>query len=93
VSSTSDLSELVIDTDDTDHTWLREALGVGGLREIAVIAQSQGDGFLKVNLKPPWDLEADPMATIKLRIRVDPQHELDGFANLQPRAHVARLAA
>jgi Zn-dependent peptidase ImmA (M78 family) len=87
------LPGLGVDTDNAEHAWLRQALGVGGLREIAVVAESQGDGLLQVSLKPPWDMEADPMATIRLVIRVVPQHELDGFASLQPRAHVARLAA
>lgn len=92
-SSMAALPELMADADNPEHAWLRQAVGVGGLREIAVVAESQGDGLLQVSLKPPWDMEADPMATIRLVIRVVPQHELDGFASLQPRAHVARLAA
>jgi hypothetical protein len=33
------------------------------------------------------------LAAVSLNIKVVPQHQLDGFARLQPPAHVARLAA
>ena len=79
--------------DEADHSWLREVLGTGGMREIAVIAENEGNGILRVDLKPPWDPGAPAMATVSLSIRVVSQHELDGFARLQPLAHVARLAA
>jgi Zn-dependent peptidase ImmA (M78 family) len=79
--------------DELDQSWLREALGTGGVREIAVIAENQGDGLLRVDLKPPWDADAPAVATVTLVIRVVPPHELDGFARRQPIAHVARLAA
>ena len=80
-------------TDEADHSWLREVLGTGGIREIAVIAENQGNGILRVDLKPPWDPNAPAMATVSLSIRVVAPHELDGFAPRQPIAHVARLAA
>ena len=83
----------VVVSDDADQSWLREVLGSGGLREIVVIAENPGDGLLKVDLKPPWDADAPAVATVTLVIRVVPPHELDGFAPLQSRAHVARLAA
>lgn len=86
-------ADIVTAADEADHLWLREALGVGGIREIAVIAENQGNGILRVELKPPWDTDAPAMATVSLSIRVVAQHALDGFAHLQPLAHVSRLVA
>ncbi len=80
-------------SDDGEQSWLREVLGSGGVREIVVIAENRGDGLLRVDLRPPWDAQAPALATVSLTIRVVPPHELDGFAPLQPAAHVARLAA
>ena len=78
---------------DSSQSWLREVLGTGGVREIAVIAENRGDGLLRVDLRPPWDMDAPAVATVSLIIRVVMPHELDGFAPRQPLAHVARLAA
>jgi Zn-dependent peptidase ImmA (M78 family) len=86
-------ADIVTAADEANHSWLREILGTGGIREIAVIAENQGNGILRVDLKPPWDPDAPVMATVSLSIRVVTQHELDGFAQRQPIAHVARLAA
>jgi Zn-dependent peptidase ImmA (M78 family) len=80
-------------SDEPSQAWLREVLGTGGVREIAVIAENRGDGLLRVDLKPPWDADAPAVATVSLVIRVVPPHELVGFAQRQPLAHVARLAA
>lgn len=78
---------------EPNQAWLREVLGTGGVREIAVIAENRGDGLLRVELRPPWDGGAPAVATVSLVIRVVAPHELDGFAPRQPLAHVARLAA
>lgn len=85
--------EPVAISDEGNHSWLREVLGTGGVREIVIIAENHGDGFLRVELRPPWDAGAPTMATVSLTIRVVPPHELDGFAPLQPLAHADRLAA
>jgi hypothetical protein len=68
-------------------------LGQGGIREIAIIAENIGDGTLRIELKRRWDNTAAALAAVSLNIKVVPQHQLDGFARLQPPAHVARLAA
>jgi hypothetical protein len=86
-------AEIVTAADEADHPWLREVLGTGGTRRIAVIAENEGHGILRVDLKPPWDPEAQPMATVSVTIRVVAQHGLNGFASRQPVAHAARLAA
>ena len=86
-------ADIVTAADEAGHSWLREVLGTGGIREIAVIAENEGNGILRVDLKPPWDPDASAMATVSLNIRVVAPHELDGFAPRQPIAHVARLAA
>jgi Zn-dependent peptidase ImmA (M78 family) len=78
---------------EPNQAWLREVLGTGGVREIAVIAENRGDGLLRVDLRPPWDADAPAVATVSLVIRVVASHELDGFAARQPPAHAARLAA
>lgn len=83
----------VTTSDEPNQAWLGEVLGTGGVREIGVIAENRGDGLLRVDLRPPWDADAPAVATLSLVIRVVPPHELDGFAPLQPLAHVARLAA
>jgi Zn-dependent peptidase ImmA (M78 family) len=85
--------EVLALADDPEHSWLREVLGRGGIREIAVIAENRGDGTLRVDLKPPWDNSAAALSTVSLNVRVVAQHELDGFARLQPLAHVSRLAS
>jgi Zn-dependent peptidase ImmA (M78 family) len=86
-------AEIAAEFDEANHSWLREVLGTGGVREIAVIAENQGNGILRVDLKPPWDPDAQAMATVNLAIRVVTQHELDGFASPQLIAYVAHLAA
>lgn len=86
-------AEIVTGSDEANRSWLREVLGTGGIREIAVIAENLGDGILRVGLKPPWDTDAPAMAAVSLTIKVVAAHELDGFALRQPLAHVARLAA
>jgi Zn-dependent peptidase ImmA (M78 family) len=85
-------ADVVTAVGETDDSWLREVLGNGGIRKIAVIAENQGDGILRVDLKPPWDPGAPALATVSLSIRVVAQHELNGFARLQPVAHVAHVA-
>jgi Zn-dependent peptidase ImmA (M78 family) len=90
---TSGPGEPATTSSEPNHAWLREVLGTGGVREIAVVAENRGDGLLRVDLKPPWDADAPAVATVSLVIRVVPAHELDGFAPRQPLAHVARLAA
>jgi hypothetical protein len=85
--------EIVTAADEADLSWLREVLGTGGIREIAVVAENQGNGILRADLKPPWDVDAQAMATVSLTIRVVAPHELDGFAPRQRIAHIARLAA
>ena len=86
-------SQSTATSSEPNQAWLREVLGTGGVREIAVIAENRGDGLLRVELRPPWDAEAPAVATVSLVIRVVAPHELDGFAARQPLAHVARLAA
>lgn len=86
-------NDVVGAADDQDHSWLRQALGVGGFRQIVVIAESTGDGILRLELKPPREQDTTVMATVSLTVRVRPSHELDGFADRQSVTHVARLAA
>jgi Zn-dependent peptidase ImmA (M78 family) len=85
--------ELLAIDNEREHAWLREVLGQGGIREIAIIAENIGDGTLRIELKRRWDNTAAALAAVSLNIKVVPQHQLDGFARLQPPAHVARLAA
>jgi Zn-dependent peptidase ImmA (M78 family)/predicted secreted protein len=97
ISPRSDLdvanTDIRTEIDEADDHWLREVLGTGGIREVVVVADNQGDGILRVGLKPPWNRSAETMATVNLTIKVVAPHELDGFALRQPIAHAARLAA
>jgi Zn-dependent peptidase ImmA (M78 family)/predicted secreted protein len=78
---------------ESDETWLREALGVEGVREIALVADAEGDQSLMLELKPGWDSNLEALASLLLSVRVHPAHALDGFATRQALAHLARLAA
>jgi predicted secreted protein len=76
------------DGDRNDATLQR--LAQPGTRELVFLADGPGRAELTVSLSRPW--EADELDAFSTVVRIGPTHMLNGFAEGQTRAHVARVA-
>jgi len=87
----------VVHDDDTatstnlDAITAGDATTEGHTRQVALVAQDEGEQHVTVELRRPWIPNATSAAAAELAVTVRPEHLLHGYSPEQMSAHASRL--